>query len=72
MKVKNENKINQNSSVNIRVISYISSISVIKICLKDWVLKFFKTKIHKVCIDICIIYVLQDSCNLEDNRGVGV
>ena len=33
---ENENKINQNSSVNIRVISYISSIWIIKICLKDW------------------------------------
>ena len=32
----------------------------------------FFTKIYKACIDICIIYVLQDSCNLEDNRGVGV
>ena len=32
---ENENKINQNSSVNIRVISYISSIWIIKICLKD-------------------------------------
>ena len=35
---ENENKINQNtgSSVNIRVIYYISSIWIIKICLKDW------------------------------------
>ena len=32
---ENENKINQNSSVNIRVISYISSIWIITICLKD-------------------------------------
>ena len=32
----------------------------------------FFTKIYKVCFDICIIYVLQDSCNLDDNRGVGV
>ena len=30
------------------------------------------TKIYKVCINVCIIYVLQDSCNLDDNRGVGV
>ena len=32
----------------------------------------FFTNNYKVCIDICIIYVLQDSCNLDDNRGVGV
>ena len=32
----------------------------------------FFTKIYKVCIDMCIVSVLQDSCNLEDNRGVGV
>ena len=32
----------------------------------------FFTKIYKVCIDICIVSVLQDSCDLEDNRGVGV
>ena len=37
----NENKINQNSSVSIRVISYISSIYIIKICLKDWEFLFF-------------------------------
>ena len=30
--IENENKINQNSSVN----SYISSIWIIKVCLKDW------------------------------------
>ena len=35
-KSENENEINQNSSVNIRVISYVSSIWIIKICLKDW------------------------------------
>ena len=29
------------------------------------------TKIYKCCIDICIIYGLQDSCNLDVNRGVG-
>ena len=33
----------------------------------------FFTKIYKVCFDICIIYyVLQDSSNLDDNKGVGV
>ena len=32
----------------------------------------FFTKIYKVCIDICIIYVLQDSCNLDVNRGIRV
>ena len=32
----------------------------------------FFTKISKVCVDVCIIYVLQDSCNLDVNRGVGV
>ena len=34
----------------------------------------FFTKIYKVYTDMCntIIYVLQDSCNLQDNRGVGV
>ena len=32
----------------------------------------FISKIYKVCIDICIRYVLQDSCNLDVNRGVGV
>ena len=32
----------------------------------------FFTKIYKFCIDICNIYVLQDSCNLDVNRGVGV
>ena len=35
-KSENENKINQNSSVNIRVNFYILSIWIIKICLKDW------------------------------------
>ena len=30
------------------------------------------TKIYKVCLDMCTVSVLQDSCNLEDNRGVGV
>ena len=33
---ENENKFNQNSSINIRVIYYISSIWIIKIYLKDW------------------------------------
>ena len=33
---ENENKINQNCSVNIRAIFYISSIWIIKKCLKDW------------------------------------
>ena len=32
----------------------------------------FFSKVYKVCNDICNIYVLQDSCNLDDNRGVGV
>ena len=32
----------------------------------------FSTKIYKVCIDMCIVSVLQDFCNLDDNRGVGV
>ena len=30
------------------------------------------TKIYKVCPDMCIVSVFQDSCNLEDNRGVRV
>ena len=30
------------------------------------------TKIYEVFIDICIIYGLRDSCNLDVNRGVGV
>ena len=29
------------------------------------------TKIYEVFIDICIIYGLRDSCNLDVNRGVG-
>ena len=32
----------------------------------------FFTKIYKVCIGMCTVPVLQDSCNLEDSRGVGV
>ena len=32
----------------------------------------FFTKIYKVCIDMCILSDLQDSCNLGDSRGVGV
>ena len=32
----------------------------------------FFTKIYKVCTDICIIYGLQDSGNLDVNKGVGV
>ena len=30
------------------------------------------TKLYKVCVDICIIYGLQESCNLDVNRDVGV
>ena len=30
----------------------------------------FFTKIYKVCIGMCTVPVLQDSCNLEDSRGV--
>ena len=33
---ENENKINQKSSLHIKVISYISSIWIIKKCLKNW------------------------------------
>ena len=51
---KNENKINQNCSVNIRVISYISNIWIIKICLKDWNFKFSLLKSTK----FVLIYVL--------------
>ena len=35
-------------------------------------LTFFSTKINKICIDMCIVSYLQDSCYLGDNRCVGV
>ena len=35
-------------------------------------LLIYFTKIYKVCIDVFIIYGLQDSCNLNVNKGVGV
>ena len=69
---ENENKINQKSSVNIRLIPiYIKHLNNQNMFKRFGFLIVF-TNIYKVCIDICIIYVLQDSCNLEDNRGVGV
>ena len=51
---ENENKINQKCSVNIRVISHISSIWIIKICLKDWDFQFSLRKSTK----FVLIYVL--------------
>ena len=69
-KVKTKIKSNQDSSVNSRVISYISSIWINKYVYKIGFLNFL-TNIYEVCIDICIIYVLQDSCNLDVNRRVG-
>ena len=51
---ENENKISQNRSVNIRVISYISNIWIIKICLKDWDFKFSLLK----STNFVLIYVL--------------
>ena len=39
---------------------------------KRWGFLTLFSKIYKVCIDMRIVSVLQDSCNLEDNRGVGV
>ena len=53
---ENENKINQNSSVNIRTISYISSIWIIKICLKDWDFSFSLLKSTKFVL-ICVLYI---------------
>ena len=53
---ENENKINQNSSVNIRV-TYLNNQNMFK---RLGFLTFF-TKIYEVCIDMCIVSVLQDS-----------
>ena len=68
---ENENKISQNSFLNIRVISYIKHLNNQNMFKRLEFLIFF-TKIYKVCIDICFIYVLQDSCSLDIHRGVGV
>ena len=38
-------------------------------CLK---IRLFFTKIYKLCMDMCIVSILQDSCNLDDSRRVGV
>ena len=65
-----QNITNQNSFVNIRVLYYISSICIIKICLIDWDSYFFLLKFTKFVL--IYVSVLQDSCNLEDDRGVGV
>ena len=69
---ENENKINQNSSVNSYIL-YIEHLNNQNMLKRLGFLIFF-TKIYKVCIDICItcIYVLQDSCNLNLDRGVGL
>ena len=39
---------------------------------KRWGFLTSFSKIYKVSIDMLIVSVLQDSCYLEDNRGVGV
>ena len=65
---ENENKIYQKSSVHIKNYFLYNNQNMFK---RLGFLIFF-TKIYKVCIDICNIYVLQDSCNLDVNRGVGV
>ena len=70
--IENENKIHvyQKSSVNIK--SYMYFLYDNQNMFKRLGFLIFFTKIYKVCNDICNIYVLQDSCNLDVNRGVGV